>query len=186
MSCFFDRHLIVQGRKLPENHLFGDMLPKYHAGRRLVTCWASPSSPASWAITSSLGYTQRIGCESVSQEFGHGGFGCSAGYASGHTETAQRFLFALRSPRKPLDERAELCPGEFAFPRDTLVRFVRALDAIFGVAIARKHFNHFVDTPGRSSTDSRIKKHCIPNIEFVGWHRFPFSGGLTATEAVVS
>jgi hypothetical protein len=53
-----------------------------------------------------FGYTQGIGCESVLQEFGHGGFGCSAGYASGHTET-QRFLFALRSPRKPLAERAE-------------------------------------------------------------------------------
>jgi hypothetical protein len=58
-----------------------------------------------------------------------------------------------------------------------MVLFVRALDAIFGVAIARKSFNHFVDTPGRISTDSRIEKHCIPNIEFVRWHRFPFSGG---------
>ena len=67
---------------------------------------------------------------------------------------------------------AELRPREFAFPCDTLVLFIRALHTIFRFVIARKHFEHFVDTPGHMSAYSRVEEHCIPNIEFVRWHRF--------------
>jgi len=55
--------------------------------------------------------------------------------------------------------------------------FVRALDAIFGLTIAGKHFDDFVDTPRRISADPRLENHSIPDVEFVRWHRFPLSSG---------
>jgi hypothetical protein len=73
----------------------------------------------------------------------------------------------------PEHPKIKLCPNQLAFPRDTLVLFVRALDAVFRLSTARKHFNYFVDTPGRISAASWVEKHCIPNIEFVRWHRLP-------------
>jgi hypothetical protein len=92
------------------------------------------------------------------------------------TPLAGRFLLPMLAPQKEICDLLDLCPGEFALPCDALVLFVHALDAIFGFAIARKHFNHFVDTPGRISAASWVEKHSISDVEFVRWHRFPLFG----------
>jgi hypothetical protein len=57
---------------------------------------------------------------------------------------------------------------EFAFARNSLVFFARALDEIFELApVVRELLGHFVSAAGRIPTDGTPKAHDITDLEFV-------------------
>jgi len=72
-----------------------------------------------------------------------------------------------------------LCPGKLAFARNSLMRFVGALDAIFRLAAAAwKLFDNFENAAWRIPTNCRPDDNSISDLELVGRrHRFAFPGG---------
>ena len=67
-----------------------------------------------------------------------------AGFAQSSSEADHEFHHAIGPSR--VEKSTCLGFGEFAFPRDALVRLVAALDPVLALAIARKSFDHFVHT----------------------------------------
>jgi hypothetical protein len=65
-----------------------------------------------------------------------------------------------------------LSPVKLAFECNALMRFVGALDAIFGLAGAWKVFDHLENTTRHIPADSRFEENNLSNLEFVGRHRF--------------
>jgi hypothetical protein len=60
---------------------------------------------------------------------------------------------------------------KLTFPRNALVRFVRALDAIFGLVAPWELSDYFVDTVCRIPTKCRHEDNNISDLEFMGCHR---------------
>lgn len=61
-----------------------------------------------------------------------------------------------------------LCPGQFAFLRDALMRFARALDAIFELtAIVRELLGDFVGPARYIATDCGLEHHGLTDLEFM-------------------
>jgi hypothetical protein len=62
--------------------------------------------------------------------------------------------------------------GQFAFPRNPLMLFIRTFDAVFILAtIVRELFNHFIDAAWHIATDGRLEHHGVTNMEFMRRHR---------------
>jgi hypothetical protein len=84
-----------------------------------------------------------------------------------------------------------LGPAKLAFERHAFVRFIGALNTIFGLAVARELFDYFKDATRHIPTDGRPKDNNISDFEFVEWHQFqllrgliPFCFGFSARFAV--
>jgi len=63
----------------------------------------------------------------------------------------------FNSALRDIDPSA-LRAGQFAFPRDPLVLLLLALDAVFGLTIAWKHFDDREDTAGSGAQPWRCRE----------------------------
>src|SRR6516165_1866652 len=70
--------------------------------------------------------------------------------------------------------RTGLCLSEFAFPRDALVHFIHALDAIFELAaVLRELLGHCVHAARYVATERGLDGHNLTDSELMGSHGRP-------------